>query len=160
VLEALGNLGDFLGGVGVFITLGYLAIQVRQNTQMLRRGSLENLQDQMSGLNARVQDRNFSEVVVAARGGIAALDDPDQLPLRNWILSLFGYYQRAHEQRNEGTVSADAWPQVLLGLNSTLSNKGCSEAWLEFEHAFPDEFRDFVRPYADEAAANPVAEPS
>jgi hypothetical protein len=29
VLEDLGNLGDFLGGIGVVVTLLYLAIQVR-----------------------------------------------------------------------------------------------------------------------------------
>jgi hypothetical protein len=35
-LEALGNLGDFLGGIGVVITLLYLAIQIRQNTRQMR----------------------------------------------------------------------------------------------------------------------------
>ena len=32
MLEALGNIGDLLGGVGVFVTLIYLAVQIRQNT--------------------------------------------------------------------------------------------------------------------------------
>ena len=32
MLEALGNLGDFVGGVAVIVTLLYLASQIRQNT--------------------------------------------------------------------------------------------------------------------------------
>lgn len=32
MLEDLGNLGDFLGGLAVIITLAYLTLQVRQNT--------------------------------------------------------------------------------------------------------------------------------
>ena len=32
LLEDLGNLGDFLGGLAVIITLAYLTLQVRQNT--------------------------------------------------------------------------------------------------------------------------------
>ena len=36
MLESLGNLGDFLGGVGVVITLIYLAVQIRLNTAQLR----------------------------------------------------------------------------------------------------------------------------
>ena len=35
-LEMLGNIGDFLGGIGVVITLIYLAAQIRQNTAQLR----------------------------------------------------------------------------------------------------------------------------
>jgi hypothetical protein len=39
VLEDLGNLGDFLGGIGVIITLIYLATQIRQNTNQLRQNA-------------------------------------------------------------------------------------------------------------------------
>ena len=35
-LDALGNIGDFLGGMGVVVTLVYLAAQIRQNTKQLR----------------------------------------------------------------------------------------------------------------------------
>ena len=40
MLEALGSLGDFIGGLAVIATLLYLAIQVRQNTQLLRANTL------------------------------------------------------------------------------------------------------------------------
>ncbi len=39
ILDALGNLGDFIGGIGVVITLIYLATQIRQNTSALRTAS-------------------------------------------------------------------------------------------------------------------------
>ncbi len=39
MLEALGNLGDFIGGIAVVVTLLYLAVQVRQNTTQLRESS-------------------------------------------------------------------------------------------------------------------------
>ena len=32
-LEDLGNLGEFIASIGVLITLIYLAIQIRQNTE-------------------------------------------------------------------------------------------------------------------------------
>ena len=37
MLEDLGNLGDFVGGVAVVITLIYLAIQIRHNTGAVKR---------------------------------------------------------------------------------------------------------------------------
>ena len=36
MLDELGNIGDFLGGIGVVVTLVYLAAQIRQNTAQLR----------------------------------------------------------------------------------------------------------------------------
>ena len=33
--QMLGNYGEFIGAIGVVVTLGYLAIQIRQNTDGL-----------------------------------------------------------------------------------------------------------------------------
>ena len=38
-LDDLGNIGDFLGGIGVVVTLIYLAFQIRQNTEQIRQNS-------------------------------------------------------------------------------------------------------------------------
>lgn len=39
MLDELGNLGDFIGGVAVLVTLVYLAIEIRQNTAQIKIGS-------------------------------------------------------------------------------------------------------------------------
>jgi len=39
-LESLGNLGDFIGGIGVVATLSYLAIQIRQGSQSQREANV------------------------------------------------------------------------------------------------------------------------
>ena len=41
-LSDLGDLGDFLGGIGVIATLVYLAIQIRRNTMAVRSTSLDS----------------------------------------------------------------------------------------------------------------------
>lgn len=43
ILDALGNLGDFIGGIGVVVTLIYLASQIRQNTTALRTASRQEI---------------------------------------------------------------------------------------------------------------------
>ena len=42
ILSDLGDLGDFLGGIGVIATLVYLAIQIRRNTFAVRSTSLDS----------------------------------------------------------------------------------------------------------------------
>lgn len=39
MLEALGSLGDFVGGVAIIVTLIHLAAQIRQNTTSVRAAS-------------------------------------------------------------------------------------------------------------------------
>ena len=43
-MDALGNIGDFLGGIGVVITLVYLAGQIRQNTRSVRISAFQAAQ--------------------------------------------------------------------------------------------------------------------
>ncbi len=43
MLEALGNIGDFIGGIAVVVSLIYLAIQIRQNTKALRTASRQEI---------------------------------------------------------------------------------------------------------------------
>jgi hypothetical protein len=42
MLEALGNFGDFIGGLAVIATLVYLAVQIRQNSTLLRRAGAQS----------------------------------------------------------------------------------------------------------------------
>ena len=45
----LGALGEFVGSVGVVVTLFYLAIQIRQNTEQQKRVEMES---RVSAVNA------------------------------------------------------------------------------------------------------------
>ena len=49
-LEVLGNLGDFVGGIAVVLTLIYLAVQIRENTKEVRNNTVQALLDRSTGL--------------------------------------------------------------------------------------------------------------
>ena len=40
--DAIGAIGEVIGALAVFITLGYLAIQIRQNTKAVRASALDS----------------------------------------------------------------------------------------------------------------------
>ena len=43
--DALGAIGELVGAVAVLITVGYLAVQIRQNTRALESAALNSLRD-------------------------------------------------------------------------------------------------------------------
>jgi len=49
--QMLGNYGEFVGAIGVVVTLGYLSLQIRQNTKAARAQSRQTLLDQWSSGN-------------------------------------------------------------------------------------------------------------
>ncbi|MGD8280770.1 MAG: hypothetical protein PVF69_06415 [Gemmatimonadota bacterium] len=84
IFDALGNLGDFIGGIGVVITLAYLAIQVRQNTRALRTSSRQDVVDGYRTINRLMLDpavaqifseglSSFPDLPFAGRSTFAAL---------------------------------------------------------------------------------------
>jgi hypothetical protein len=46
--DALGAIGDFVSGMGVIVTLGYLAVQIRSNTNLVR-GQAQRERDRSIG---------------------------------------------------------------------------------------------------------------
>ena len=49
-LEDLGNIGEFVGAVAVVVSLLYLAVQIRQNSRLLRSAASQAAASLMLGL--------------------------------------------------------------------------------------------------------------
>ena len=63
MIENLGNIGDFVGGVGVFITLTYLATQIRQNTHSLRLSSIQQIMGTSVSINETASNGPIPEIL-------------------------------------------------------------------------------------------------
>jgi hypothetical protein len=157
VLDSLGNLGDFLGGLGVVVTLVYLAMQIRHNTDALRRESYQSLLNHQGGLNSRLADRGFAEIMMAAGEGLEQLDAPDRLRVGNYWLSLLRHYQNGHEQYRSGVLSDSQWEQLSWPMVGALRSRGFREFWGEWERHFSAEFTDWVRVQRDSTLGEDAA---
>ena len=72
--DALGAIGEVIGPLALFLTLGYLAVQIRQNTKAVRASALDS---SVNAVNAvRVAMIENVEVTALYRKG---LENPDEL---------------------------------------------------------------------------------
>ena len=55
--EMLGNYGEFIGAIAVVVTLGYLAVQIRQNSQVSKYQFLFQIQSEWNRLSQDVVER-------------------------------------------------------------------------------------------------------
>ena len=65
-LQALANLAQFVSGVVVIVSLVYLAVQVRQNTQSLHTENYGRALDRISSMQAQMS-RDGQTTLLSAR---------------------------------------------------------------------------------------------
>jgi hypothetical protein len=71
--EALGAIGEIVGAVAVVVTLGYLAVQIRQNTRTLKLGSIQSVYEKYQDrFRMTAESESLARIM---RTGIIRLND-------------------------------------------------------------------------------------
>ncbi len=87
MLEDLGNLGDFVGGIAVIATLLYLAMQVRQNTRSLRSAAMDSNATQFAKRQmALARDPDLADLVTRGASDYHALEEVEKRRFRAYLL--------------------------------------------------------------------------
>ena len=144
-LEDLGNIGDFIGGIAVIVTLLYLAFQMRQNTKQLRQNAdlarLAGLEaTNMHGQQARsdLLAPGAAELYMAGLAG-EDLSPADRLRfellVRNYLYGMQGIFLRT-ELLDDGD-----WPAMKGALAEFLRSPGAGRAWRRLRETFREDFR-------------------
>ncbi len=78
-LQDLANFGEFIGGLVVIVSLAYLSIQVRQNTQSIRTENYARALDRISAIQAQMsRDDAFSTMFSRGAADPSALTHPEE----------------------------------------------------------------------------------
>lgn len=127
--NALGALADLIGSVAVLITLIYLAIQIRQNTEMGRETILRNQTD---------RNMDNSKFIAGTPGlmdvFIRAMDDPNSVTKEerwkfgSYMYGMFLDFQEAYHFHTTRRQDDYWWPMIKTNVEFYLSRPG-GRAW-------------------------------
>lgn len=67
--DTLGNIGDFVGGIAVIISVVYLAIQIRKNTQEVQNSAVQNLLELSVSMFGESMSSHIPEVIEKQHAG-------------------------------------------------------------------------------------------
>jgi len=150
ILEALGNIGDFVGGIGVAPTLLYLVVQIRQNTRQIEHNSelvrasaeLETAR-LMADWHGTVADSPDLVRIWGAHmaDGAAALAGEDRARLVWLIAQYFTIVEGLYHQHLRGFLSSDSWSPYERTLSGLLRKPLASEFISSPTSAFSGDFR-------------------
>jgi hypothetical protein len=131
MLEELGNLGDFVGGLAVVITLIYLALQIRHNTNAVETASRQDVTSGFREWNRiGLEPRNMAAFVAGMRRY------PDLASDQKWIFSSMVNDQAHHLESafalfDAGVLKEDTYSAYLDFFCAIMVTPGGAVWWLE-----------------------------
>jgi hypothetical protein len=140
-IETLGNLGDFIGGLAVIVSVLYLAIQIRQNSRLLKATALSAVTDSYLSFNILLGgDPKASRVFQVGLEDFSSLSEEEQRQFLNLLRLAFASYQHVHQQYERGLLDDQTWEQFRNFATSLLVLPHIGAWWKERKAVFTPKF--------------------
>jgi len=129
VISTLGDLGDFIGGIAVVITLIYLAIQVRQNTSALKAASWQEV---VSGARQAARLRGDPDVAPAWAKGLSHYPDMPAEDMSTFSMAVTDealFFQGVYALHQSGQLDDSVYEAYLQWFAAIINTPGGSAWW-------------------------------
>ena len=140
--EIVGSLGEIVGGLGVIVSLLYLARQIKDNTRSNQSAAISSLTDQIQKIT--LVDHAASEEYYLGLKGLDRLDDRGRLMFTHRVTAMVIMWFNAFLQHERGLIPREFWATFGDDIASMYQHKGFQEAWAMVGPGFPENFRDYV----------------
>lgn len=143
--EAIGAISEMIGAVGVILTLVYLAIQIRQNTGVVRTSTFhEAIRDQAKGMDQLNADPELNRIFYDGLDNFDSLTKEEKRRFATYLTSVLRRYESMVYQTESGTLDLEAWSGIREHLKYVLSQPGSIIWWENARNLFNPQLRDFV----------------
>ncbi len=150
-LSDLGNLGEFVSGLAVVISLLYLAVQIRQNTRSLRAGAHQSITSHIAELNRTiVENAEVARLMEVGLRDLMALSPEDRRRFNAYNSARFRHYDNLYYQYRAGTLEESQWSGLRNLLRFHLSQPGIVRWWEEARAFYSPDFVAYVASLQDE----------
>jgi hypothetical protein len=128
---AIGAVGEFVGGIGVIISLVYLAGQIRQSTRVQRRANLGDVAAQLSEvLRCVVADPELSSLALRGNADLASLDPAERYRFDCFFYTWLVSFERALLDARAGEYPEESITPMKAAIAGFLRTEG-GRAWWE-----------------------------
>jgi hypothetical protein len=143
-LSTLANLGEFIGGMFVVVSLVYLAHQVRQNTRSLQAENYARLLDRMSTLQSRLAvEPELNRLVVLGCQDPGRLTSAERIRFAWALYELFGAAEFMYHQSRTGSLPGMVWARWEASIAWWLSHPGVRAWWKAKPAPLTEDFTAF-----------------
>ncbi len=149
--EAIGAVGEVVGALAVVLTLAYLAVQIRQNTNLSKADALQRSTDQYTKLLLDIgsnPELRATWVRISNGGRLNELDSEGQFLVEVVLRALFNTASKDFAQTELGIATTEYWYQVRDYLQIHMLPSPLVNDWWQSSvipaNSYEKEFRNWV----------------
>jgi hypothetical protein len=137
----LGALGEFLGSIGVIVTLVYLATQIRQNTKVARADMSKDL---MLTSRSAIWELTANPELAEIHSDVRGLGELESARRNSFLQSFYRLYEIAFTLHREGLVDDGIYQSYVEMIREYSRSKYFDAYWEQQGSFFPQDFREYV----------------
>jgi hypothetical protein len=144
-ITTLAAWGEFLGGIAVVVSLGYLAVQIRTNTKTVRASNYRDVIGGMSGFNTMTIDPETAALYVRGLDDFVGLSVEDQVRFQSLMSQVMNPLNQAFVLNQKGLLEDAIMENQKHAVAGIFGDPGVRQWWEASQHWWPPDFREFVR---------------
>ncbi len=146
--QTLGNFGEFVAAIGVVITLAYLALQIRRNTQATQAASHHAITDSLNQGNiAMATDPELTQIYLTGMVDRASLSEVERQRFDSLFLAYFHVFDTLFFSSSNGTGAQSLLLAEEKGFSHLMNIPGIYSWWQDNPFAFTPEFRSYMESF-------------
>ena len=139
MIENLGNIGDFVGGVGVVITLFYLAFQIRASRlQTLAEDTTDAVRGWLDAQTNWLKTGESVNLIRRAFHNYENLTPEEKGLFSGYMFNLNAAYQSALNLSRKGLLDPRQFSQIETSMAAYLKCPGVRDWWTEAKPFWPE----------------------
>lgn len=139
----LGNVGEFFGAIAVFITLAYLAIQIRHSAKAERSTAYDaSIKNFMSVRQLTIETSEMATIFYEGNNDPLSLNELELFRYRVLLNNIFLSYWHIYTQPEE--LHKELWATQQASLIRLMSSAGGKWFWEHYQLEFVEAFRQEV----------------
>ena len=157
MFDTLGNIGDFIGGIGVIVTVIYLALQVRNGTASTKGASYQAAVTAVSDWSRTIgADPELTRIMRIGMEQPDGLSDNEYSQFEMLVVSATRNFENIHFQYISGGISEAVWKGWSIRIVGFFSQPGLKSWWEHHKTAYSDDFNEFVETGRKTASDGPA----
>lgn len=144
-LDSLGNIGEFVGAIGVVISLVYLARQMHQNTLSVRAASFNSMiQNSIRLLEHSFRDSEFAAFLARAEADPDKLTPHERLRWDSYMTAVYRHFGNLVYQSRVGALDEQMWQAYQQDLKRHLRAESWARWYTEHRDVFSSSLTEHV----------------
>ena len=144
-LSEWASIAEITASFAVILSLVYVGIELRHNTQALQHDSYQNVLDRMSNEQAILAaNEDLLQIVMRAEESPESLSSIEWRRFRHLVLPSFGTWEYIYLANQDGAVSDLQWRAFEPYFLELICSPGYHKLWGELQYAFSTEFIDYM----------------